>query len=183
MSPFGGQIWVGNIFLSEYSLVRCLNCRNGTPWSFNATAAVLRPSIWKKTAKNWFGPLFHKKMVFIVFFQLVVKYAVALNDQGVPFRQFRHPTWPYYDKKYFPPKFGLQKGTFWAKTKTDFHEIFRLLENVQIFERFSDFWKKYIFRKIFRFGRSVSVRSCLLITLIKCLNGRKSLGLLFVCQK
>ena len=27
------------------------------------------------------------------------------------------------------------------------------------------------------------VMSCLLITLIKCLNGRKSLGLLFVCQK
>ena len=53
-----------------------------------------------------------------VFFQMegLRTAAVALNDQGVPFRQFRHPTWLYSDKKYFPPKFGPKKGPFWAKT-------------------------------------------------------------------
>ena len=70
--------------------------------------------------------------------------------------------------------------------------MFSFLENSQIlvnfsgFGKFSEFWK--ILRiskknKIFEFGRSFSVGSCLLIALIKCLNGSKSLGLLFVWQK
>ena len=47
--------------------------------------------------------------------------------------------------------------------------VLEFLETFQIFGYFLDFWKNYNF----------SVRSCLLITLIKCLKRHKSLGSLF----
>ena len=81
---------------------------------------------------------------------------------------------------------------------SNFRKMFRFSESFQIFGKFSDFWKIFkilenfqIFGKIldlqknFRFsefGRSFSVKSCLLMALIKCLNGSKSLGLLYNCQ-
>ena len=37
--PFWGPNQAQKYFLSEYSHVGCLNRRNGTPWSFNATGA------------------------------------------------------------------------------------------------------------------------------------------------
>ena len=91
-------------------------------------ASSLRVIPTKKNWKNWppskvrfFASSFilnRPKSVFGCFFQMegLRTATVALNDQGVPFRQFRHPTWLYSDKKYFPPKFGPKKGTFLAKT-------------------------------------------------------------------
>ena len=56
---FWGAKFGSKIFLSEYSHVGCRNHRNGMPWSFNDTAAVLRPSMWKKQPKTDLG-LFKK---------------------------------------------------------------------------------------------------------------------------
>ena len=50
--PFWGQNLGQKYFFSEYSHVGCLNRRNGTPWSFNATAYLT--TNWKTTMKTIF---------------------------------------------------------------------------------------------------------------------------------
>ena len=63
-----------------------------------------------------------------------------------------------------------------------------ILETCDHWDIWSEWWGDMTWLrnpyKIWKFSENLKiVRSCLLITLIKCLNGGKSLGFLFVCQK